>query len=86
MTFDRFDARYKLMHKLQGQDCVSFWIDGFGKQRSGYCTRFSAATKHVADNLNSICFFFMSLIGEEPQLCLIQRQPIYEGKICVIKY
>lgn len=30
MTFDRFDARYKLMHKLQGQDCVSFWIDGFG--------------------------------------------------------
>ena len=32
MTFDRFDARYKLMHKLQGQDCVSFWIDGFGSE------------------------------------------------------
>lgn len=32
MTFDRFDARYKLMHKLHGQDCVSFWIDGFGAE------------------------------------------------------
>ena len=32
MTFDRFDARYKLMHKLQGKDCVSFWIDGFGSE------------------------------------------------------
>lgn len=32
MTFDRFDARYKLMHKLQGQDCMSFWIDGFGSE------------------------------------------------------
>ena len=32
MTFERFDARYKLMHKLQGQDCVSFWIDGFGSE------------------------------------------------------
>ena len=32
MTFDRFDARYKLMHKLQGQDCVTFWIDGFGSE------------------------------------------------------
>lgn len=20
------------MHKLQGQDCVSFWIDGFGSE------------------------------------------------------
>lgn len=32
MTFDRFDARYKLMHKLQEHDCVSFWIDGFGAE------------------------------------------------------
>ena len=32
MTFDRFDARYKLMHKLQGKDCMSFWIDGFGAE------------------------------------------------------
>ena len=30
MTFDRFDARYKLMHQMKGKDCVSFWIDGFG--------------------------------------------------------
>ncbi len=30
MTFDRFDARFKLMHKLKDEDCVSFWIDGFG--------------------------------------------------------
>lgn len=30
MTFERFDARYKLMHQLNGKDCVSFWIDGFG--------------------------------------------------------
>ena len=32
MTFDRYDARYKLMHKLQGKDCISFWIDGFGAE------------------------------------------------------
>ena len=32
MSFERFDARYKLMHKLQGKDCVSFWIDGFGTE------------------------------------------------------
>ncbi len=30
MTFDRFDARYKLMQQMNGKDCVSFWIDGFG--------------------------------------------------------
>ncbi len=30
MTFDRFDARYKLMHQMKGKDCVPFWIDGFG--------------------------------------------------------
>ena len=30
MTFDRFDARFKLMHQMKGKDCVSFWIDGFG--------------------------------------------------------
>ena len=30
MTFDRFDARYKLIHQMKGKDCVAFWIDGFG--------------------------------------------------------
>ena len=30
MTFDRFDARFKLMHQMKGKDCVAFWIDGFG--------------------------------------------------------
>lgn len=30
MTFDRFDARFKLMHQMMDKDCVSFWIDGFG--------------------------------------------------------
>lgn len=30
MTFDRFDARYKLMHQMKGKDCFAFWIDGFG--------------------------------------------------------
>lgn len=30
MTFDRFDARFKLMHQMIDKDCVSFWIDGFG--------------------------------------------------------
>lgn len=32
MTFDRFDARYNLMHKMKSKDCVSFWIDGFGAE------------------------------------------------------
>ncbi len=30
MTFDRIDARNKLMHQMKGKDCVPFWIDGFG--------------------------------------------------------
>ncbi len=30
MTFDRFDARFKLMHPLKDKDCAAFWIDGFG--------------------------------------------------------
>ena len=30
MTFDRFDARFKLMHQMKGKDCIFFWIDGFG--------------------------------------------------------
>lgn len=30
VSFDKFDARFKLMQKLHGKDCVSFWIDGFG--------------------------------------------------------
>ncbi len=32
ISFDKFDARYKLMHKLQNEDCISFWIDGFGTE------------------------------------------------------
>ena len=30
INFERFDARYKLMHQMSGKDCFSFWIDGFG--------------------------------------------------------
>lgn len=30
ISFDRFDSRYSLMHKPMKEDCVSFWIDGFG--------------------------------------------------------
>lgn len=30
ISFDRLDARYKLMYKWKGKDAVSFWIDGFG--------------------------------------------------------
>lgn len=30
INFERFDARYKLMHQMSGKDCASFWIDGFG--------------------------------------------------------
>lgn len=29
-TFDRFDARFKLLHKMNGKDCSTLWIDGFG--------------------------------------------------------
>lgn len=32
MVFDRYDARFKLMHQMKGKDCVSFWIDGFGAE------------------------------------------------------
>ena len=32
MSFERFDARYKLMHQMSGKDCASFWIDGFGME------------------------------------------------------
>ncbi len=30
IDFERFDARFKLMHQMQGKDCAFFWIDGFG--------------------------------------------------------
>lgn len=30
MSFDRFDARFKLLYKMQGKDCFTLWIDGFG--------------------------------------------------------
>lgn len=30
VSLERYDARLKLMQKIQGKDCVSFWIDGFG--------------------------------------------------------
>lgn len=30
ISFDRFDARFKLLHKMNGKDCFTFWIDGFG--------------------------------------------------------
>lgn len=29
-SFERFDARFKLLHKMNGKDCFTFWIDGFG--------------------------------------------------------
>lgn len=30
INFERFDARYKLMHQMSGKDCAAFWIDGLG--------------------------------------------------------
>ncbi len=30
IDFERFDARFKLMHQMKGKDCAPFWIDGFG--------------------------------------------------------
>lgn len=30
IDFERFDARFKLMHQMKGKDCAFFWIDGFG--------------------------------------------------------
>lgn len=32
ITFERFDARFKQLNKLNGKDCVTFWIDGFGME------------------------------------------------------
>lgn len=32
VDFERFDARYKLMHQMKGKDCGLFWIDGFGME------------------------------------------------------
>jgi len=29
-TFDCFDSRFKQLAKLNGKDCITFWIDGFG--------------------------------------------------------
>lgn len=31
-TFDRFDARFKLLHAMRSKDCFTFWIDGFGTE------------------------------------------------------
>lgn len=30
ISFDKFDARFKLLHKMQDKDCFTLWIDGFG--------------------------------------------------------
>ena len=30
LDFNKFDTRYKQLHKLSGKDCFTFWIDGFG--------------------------------------------------------
>lgn len=30
ISFNRFDARFKQLNKLNGKDCFTFWIDGFG--------------------------------------------------------
>ena len=30
ISFDRFDPRAMLMHKIKNEDCAYFWIDGFG--------------------------------------------------------
>lgn len=30
LSFDKFDTRFKQLHKLSGKDCFTFWIDGFG--------------------------------------------------------
>ena len=32
ISFDRFDARFKQLNKLNGKDCFAFWIDGFGME------------------------------------------------------
>lgn len=32
MNFDRFDSRFKIFSKMQGKDCFTFWIDGFGME------------------------------------------------------
>ena len=31
-SFDRFDSRAKVLHKTQGKDCFSLWVDGFGME------------------------------------------------------
>lgn len=31
-SFDRFDSRFKLLHKMNGKDCFTLWIDGFGTE------------------------------------------------------
>lgn len=30
LSFEKFDTRFKQLHKLSGKDCFTFWIDGFG--------------------------------------------------------
>lgn len=32
ISFDRFDARFKQLSKMNGKDCFTLWIDGFGME------------------------------------------------------
>lgn len=32
LSFERFDARFKLLSKMSGKDCFTLWIDGFGME------------------------------------------------------
>ena len=32
LSFDRFDARFKQLNKMNGKDCFTLWIDGFGME------------------------------------------------------
>lgn len=32
LSFDKFDSRFKILYRLQGKDCFTLWIDGFGME------------------------------------------------------
>lgn len=32
VSFNKFDSRAKALHKMQGKDCYTLWIDGFGME------------------------------------------------------
>ena len=32
VSFDKFDSRAKVLHKMQEKDCYTLWIDGFGME------------------------------------------------------